>query len=286
MTTTRTTADQRAGHAVLRGQKRCSLAWRTLRSRQGGPGVKRNRHAVSARSVEMTSDVARRLRYSVTSNARPGRARAGMRLWVHGAGCGHALHVPQCGHRRQHRNHGPSTATSTRPTGAAHASIRRRQDRRQVTLRHRSDTRREPETPDRSNEAQRRQPTPRGNPAARRQTPIKCRVRAAIPPLAPRRGGGTTLPACFPTKDRPHEHVREQEKNRAGRLRGARVRRVARRRRPGARAAEDQGRGDLHGAGRAAVGVAHPQGAERRQGARRDRVHVLGERQPTPTTSA
>ena len=30
----------------------------------------------------------------------------------------------------------------------------------------------------------------------------------------------------------------------------------------------------------------HPQGAERRRGARRDRVRVLRERQPTPTTSA
>ena len=46
----------------------------------------------------------------------------------------------------------------------------------------------------------------------------------------------------------------------------------------GARAGQDQGRGDLHGAGRAAVGVPHPQGAERRRGARRDRVHVLRER--------
>ena len=30
----------------------------------------------------------------------------------------------------------------------------------------------------------------------------------------------------------------------------------------------------------------HPQGAEGRRGARRDRVRVLRERQPTPTTSA
>ena len=33
-------------------------------------------------------------------------------------------------------------------------------------------------------------------------------------------------------------------------------------------------------------GQPHPQGAECRRGARRDRVQVLRERQPTPTTSA
>ena len=44
-----------------------------------------------------------------------------------------------------------------------------------------------------------------------------------------------------------------------------------------ARAEQDQGGGRLHGAGRAAVGEPHPQGAQRRQGPRRDRVRVLRE---------
>ena len=41
--------------------------------------------------------------------------------------------------------------------------------------------------------------------------------------------------------------------------------------------AKTQGRGRLHGARRAAMGVAHPQGAERSEGPRRDRVRLLRE---------
>ena len=42
--------------------------------------------------------------------------------------------------------------------------------------------------------------------------------------------------------------------------------------------AQGQGRRHLHGAGRTAVGLAHPQGADRRPRPRRDRLRVLRER--------
>ena len=126
-------------------------------------------------------------------------------------------------------------------------------------------------------------PTPAGAilPGPSRKSPIKCRLRAAYGTAARSETPGR-IGCPQPTsrrKDRPHERFTEHEKKSAGRLRGARARRVAARLRHGARAAEDEGRGHLHGAGRAAVGVAHPQGVERRRRPRRDRVQVLGERQ-------